>query len=66
MQHDGMPQWVSMIGTKTTIEFTATLAQLVEQRFCKPQVVGSSPTGGFGEVKWTEDMQQEKVTTTEK
>lgn len=25
----------------------AALAQLVEQRFCKPQVVGSSPTGGF-------------------
>src|SRR4029078_12878333 len=24
----------------------ATLAQLVEQRFCKPQVVGSSPTRG--------------------
>jgi integrase len=25
----------------------AILAQLVEQRFCKPQVVGSSPTDGF-------------------
>jgi steroid delta-isomerase-like uncharacterized protein len=25
----------------------ATVAQLVEQRFCKPQVVGSCPTGGF-------------------
>ena len=25
----------------------ATVAQLAEQRFCKPQVVGSSPTGGF-------------------
>jgi hypothetical protein len=25
----------------------AAVAQLVEQRFCKPQVVGSSPTGGF-------------------
>ena len=24
----------------------ATVAQLAEQRFCKPQVVGSSPTGG--------------------
>ncbi len=24
----------------------ATLAQLVEQRFCKAQVVGSNPTGG--------------------
>ena len=24
----------------------ATVAQLVEQRFCKPQVVGSNPTGG--------------------
>ena len=25
----------------------ATVAQLVEQRFCKPQVDGSSPSGGF-------------------
>ena len=25
----------------------AALAQLVEQRFCKPQVAGSSPAGGF-------------------
>jgi hypothetical protein len=24
----------------------ATLAQLVEQRFCKPWVIGSSPIGG--------------------
>ena len=24
----------------------ATVAQLAEQRFCKPQVVGSNPTGG--------------------
>ena len=28
-------------------EYPATLAQLVEQRFCKPQVVSSSLTGGF-------------------
>ena len=26
----------------------ATVAQLAEQRFCKPQVAGSSPVGGFG------------------
>ena len=25
----------------------ATVAQLAEQRFCKPQVNGSSPFGGF-------------------
>ena len=28
------------------IIFLATLAQLVEQRFCKPWVVGPNPTGG--------------------
>ena len=27
----------------------ATVAQLAEQRFCKPQVVGSSPSGGLEE-----------------
>jgi hypothetical protein len=28
-------------------EIFASVAQLAEQRFCKPQVVGSSPTAGF-------------------
>ncbi len=28
------------------LESIATLAQLVEQRFCKPWVIGSSPIGG--------------------
>ena len=27
--------------------YQATVAQLAEQRFCKPQVAGSSPAGGF-------------------
>ncbi len=27
-------------------EASAAVAQLVEQRFCKPQVIGSSPIGG--------------------
>lgn len=27
--------------------YCASVAQLAEQRFCKPQVVGSSPTAGF-------------------
>ncbi len=32
----------------TSRKSSAAVAQLAEQRFCKPQVVGSSPTGGFG------------------
>ena len=34
----------------------ATLAQLVELRFCKPVVVGSSPTGGS---TWRDDREAE-------
>ncbi len=30
-----------------SVAFIATVAQLAEQRFCKPQVAGSSPAGGF-------------------
>lgn len=45
-----MKQWALMIRTKTTIELLATLAQLVERLICNLEVVGSSPTGGFGEV----------------
>ena len=28
------------------VPLLASIAQLAEQRFCKPQVVGSTPTGG--------------------
>ena len=37
-------------GTPVALGWRATLAQPVEQRFCKPQVVGSIPTGGRNEV----------------
>ena len=33
-------------GVASTVSDRATVAQLAEQRFCKPQVVGSNPTGG--------------------
>ncbi len=31
----------------TVYDILASVAQLVEQRFCKPQVMGSSPFAGF-------------------
>ena len=53
--------WVNLKGWKTVVSYcgvcgfgytltlshsTASVAQLVEQRFCKPLVVGSSPSAG--------------------
>ena len=37
-----------LVGSSPTPGIFATVAQLAEQRFCKPQVAGSSPVGGFG------------------
>ena len=37
-----------LVGSSPTLGIIATVAQLAEQRFCKPQVAGSSPVGGFG------------------
>ena len=34
------------IGNKAHLKQRAGLAQLVEQRFCKPKVTGSSPVSG--------------------
>lgn len=34
----------SIVGSNPTLP-KSSLAQLVERRFCKPQVVGSNPTG---------------------
>ena len=36
-----------LVGSSPTLGIIATVAQLAEQRFCKPQVAGSSPVGGF-------------------
>lgn len=33
-------------------QLLATVAQLAEQRFCKPQVIGSSPIGGSNKVNY--------------
>ncbi len=38
---------VARIGHNGPESRVATVAQLAEQRFCKPQVDGSSPSGGF-------------------
>jgi hypothetical protein len=40
------PRLASLLLTRDYTDF-ATVAQLAEQRFCKPQVEGSSPPGGF-------------------
>jgi hypothetical protein len=37
-------------GARLRIEFSAGIAQLVEQRFCKPLVVGSIPTAGISNI----------------
>ena len=39
---------LDLVGSSPTLGIIATVAQLAEQRFCKPQVAGSSPVGGFG------------------
>ena len=39
---------LDLVGSSPTLGINATVAQLAEQRFCKPQVAGSSPVGGFG------------------
>jgi hypothetical protein len=46
------PLTTSFIVPTSSLCFPATLAQLVEQRFCKPQVVSSSLTGGFHRLHW--------------
>ena len=38
---------LDLVGSSPTLGIIATVAQLAEQRFCKPQVAGSSPVGGF-------------------
>ena len=38
-------------GFPSTFELIASVAQLAEQRFCKPQVVGSSPSASFSKSK---------------
>lgn len=37
-----------LVGSSPTLGIIATVAQLAEQNFCKVQVAGSSPVGGFG------------------
>jgi hypothetical protein len=47
-----MPEFSVRLGKNGPIgtyhRLRATIAQLVEHRFCKATVVGSIPTGGFG------------------
>ncbi len=38
---------VLSLGIFTGFRISASVAQLAEQRFCKPQVVGSNPSAGF-------------------
>lgn len=38
-----------LVGSSPTLGIIATVAQLAEQNFCKVQVAGSSPVGGYSE-----------------